>query len=301
MERGNVKLQGGAKVTSIVESENDTSDPSFTISLNNSDETIAADSIVFAIGGTSLKNLRSACPPLAKLPETKGWEKFRGVTCVAVRLFFDKTPAALKQAMSESPVVVCGAKIGKIPELTETGFCIYDVERLQDSEEVASAVEVDFFRANSFVDYTDEEVVAITLKAISAALEIPKLDSSLVADSSVVRARDAVSHFCVGSAGWSPGVKLSKGLYICGDWIDRKGHASWSTEKSVVTGIQAAAALAQDCGAKSPIEVIPAASDTAQLKTLRTVARSVRQAIPSPINDALKPQAPWTLARRFLS
>lgn len=297
-DRGNVQFQGNSKVTSIVEAQ---SGDGYTIALNGQEDTIDADCLVLAIGGTSLKRLLPACPPLTKLPQTKAWKNFRGVTCVAVRLFFESKPLALTEAMSDSPVVVCGAKIGDIPQLTETGFCLYDLERLQDSDEVASAVEVDFFRADALADKTDEEVIDITLRAIASALDLPTLDPETIADTSVVRARDAVSHFCVGSAGWSPDVKLEKGLYICGDWIDRKGHASWSTEKSVVTGIQVATELAKDFGAEPQTEVIPAASDTAQLKALRSVARTIRGGLPQTLNDSLRPQAPWTLARRFFS
>lgn len=302
-EKGNVSIRGGAKVTSIIDltddnTENGASGPKFRVCLNDGDESIDADSIVFAIGGTSLKRLVPACPPLAKLPQAQGWDKFRGVTCVAVRLFFEKEPRELKEAMKDSPAVVCGPNIGAIPELSETGFCIYDLERLQDSNDVISAFEVDYFRADSLTQLTDDEVVRITLQAISKALEIPSIPQSTVADLSVVRARDAVSHFCVGSASCSPDVKLDEGLYICGDWIDRTGHASWSTEKSVVTGIQAAASLAEDFDTKVDIQVIPAASDTAQLSALRQFARTIRGAIP-PVFDDIKPQAPWTLARRF--
>jgi len=46
----------------------------------------------------------------------------------------------------DSPVVVCGANIGDIPELSETGFCIYDLERIQDGSDVISALKVDFYR-----------------------------------------------------------------------------------------------------------------------------------------------------------
>lgn len=302
-EKGNVSIRGGAKVTSIIAlTVNNTDDgdagPKFRVCLNDGDESIDADSIVFAIGGTSLKRLVPACPPLAKLPQAKGWDKFRGVTCVAVRLFFDKEPRGLKDAMKDSPSVVCGPNIGAIPELSETGFCIYDLERLQDSNDVVSAFEVDYFRADPLAQLTDDEVVQISLQAISKALEIPSIPESTVADLSVVRARDAVSHFCVGSASWSPDVKLEEGLYICGDWIDRTGHASWSTEKSVVTGIQAAASLAEDFNTKVDVQVIPAASDTVQLSALRQFARTIRGAFPPVFND-IKPRAPWTLARRF--
>lgn len=301
-ERGNVKIKGDAKVTAILGgSDNylDTTIPSYRITLNGGEDEIHADCIVFAIGGSSLKRLTPACPPLVNLPQAKAWKKFRGITCVAVRLFFHAEPLVLKAAMKDSPVVVCGAKIGKIPELSETGFCIYDLARLQDSKDVTSSFEIDFFRADSLVSLTDEEVIRITLKAVAAALETPPIDESSLADMSVVRARDAVSHFCVGSSSWSPDVKLSKGLYICGDWIDRTGHASWSTEKSVVTGIQAASELANDFDMKSEIKVIPAASDSVQLSALRRFARTVRSAIPPGLENTTKPQAPWTLAKRF--
>ena len=307
-ERGNVKFRGGAKVTAINDlitilknndndKDKDGTDGLFRISINDGAETIDCDAIVFAIGGTALKRILPACPPLTKLPETKSWEKFRGVTCVAVRLFFDSEISPLKDAMRDSPVVVCGANIGEIPELSETGFCIYDLERLQDGNDVVSAIEVDFFRADSLGSMEDKEVVQVTLKAIAAALKIPNIHESLVADLSVVRANNAVSHFCVNSASWSPDVKLSEGLYICGDWVDRTGHASWSTEKAVVTGIQAANALAGGYDLKSNVSVIPAASDTPQLAGLRQLARTVRGAIPFGLD--IKPQAPWILAKRL--
>jgi uncharacterized protein with NAD-binding domain and iron-sulfur cluster len=306
-QRGNVKVRGAAKVTSIEEvSTNSTDDkstrPSYRIMLNEGTDTIVCDDIIFAVGGTALKRLVPTCPPLSKLPESEGWKQFRGVTCVAVRLFFDprRMIPSFADAMKDSPVAVCGPNIGKIPELTETGFCIYDIEKLQDSDEIVGAVEVDFFRADALASRSDEVVVSLTLKAIAAALAIPGIDRNLIVDYSVVRARDAVSHFCVNSAARSPPVKLNgPGLYICGDWIDRKGHASWSTEKSVVTGIQAATALANDVGVPCPIKVIPSASDTPQLTALRQLARSVRRVAPPGLD--VKPQAPWVAGRGFFS
>ena len=73
-----------------------------------------------------------------------------------------------------------------------------------------------------------------------------------------MRARRAVSHFAVGSAALSPGVRLGgHGLYACGDWVDRTGHASWSTEKAVVTGRQAAAAVAADLKLRGVDSAVP--------------------------------------------
>jgi uncharacterized protein with NAD-binding domain and iron-sulfur cluster len=309
---GNVNIRGAAKVTAIEEIEG-TGSPKFKVTVNG-DESIECDAVVLAVGGTAIKRLLPSAPPLARLPDANGWKKFRGVTCVAVRLFLrpaigtDGEPVmipSIAEAMKDSPAVVCGPSIGDIPQLVETGFCIYDLQRLQDEfrltndtgDEPCVALEVDFFRANELAAIEDNmEVARIALRAVSAALDIEPIDPESILDLSVVRAKDAVSHFCVNSASWSPEVKLGNGLYICGDWIDRTGHASWSTEKSVVTARQAASAVASDFGLECDADVIPAASDTPQLSALRQAAKFIRKA--TPFGDLIPP-APWVLLKQL--
>lgn len=309
---GNVNIRGSAKVTSIEERQTE-SGTKFTVSVNGN-ESIECDAVVLAVGGTAIKRLVPSCPPLASLPEADGWKNFRGVTCVAIRLFLRPSenedgslslPPSVANAMKDSPVVVCGANVGGIPQLSETGFCIYDLQRLQDEfkspvesngNEACVALEVDFFRANDMAQMEDNmEVAKLALRAVAAALDIEPIDPELLLDVSVVRAKDAVSHFCLNSASWSPEVKLGTGLYICGDWIDRKGHASWSTEKAVVTGLQAAGVLATDFGFECDAEVIPAASDTPQLAALRQAAKFFRRVAPK----EFVPPAPWILAKQI--
>jgi len=307
---GAVNIRGGSKVTSIEEVAGDDSGRRFRVLVNEKDSFVC-DAIVFAVGGTAIKRLLLSSPPLASLPDADGWSKFRGVTCVAVRLFLrpemDENGAprmihSIAQAMKDSPVVVCGPAVGGIPQLSETGFCVYDLQRLQgeftlsDSTE-ALGLEVDFFRADDLAAIEDDmEVARITLRAVAAALGIQTIDAdSSIVDLSVVRARNAVSHFCVNSESWSPDVRLAKGLYICGDWVDRSGHASWSTEKSVVTARQAISALSSDLDLSCETDIIPAAKDTAQLSALRQVSRSFRKL--SPID--MIPPAPWVLLKQL--
>ena len=81
--------------------------------------------------------------------------------------------------------------------------------------------------------------------------------------------------------------------------MDRTGHASWSTEKSVVTGRQAAAAVAADFKLSGvDAAVLPAEADTAPLATLRTLAGGARAAALGA--DALPPPAPWAALRAML-
>ncbi|KAL9184367.1 hypothetical protein ACHAXT_002453 [Thalassiosira profunda] len=258
---------------------------------------------------------------------TKDFDKLRGVTCVAVRLFLkpDTTttsnldggshgmtqlPPEMAKAMKDSPIAVCGASIGGIDELQETGFCFYDLQRMHDEFSVGyqkanveedaqvAVLEVDFYRADAFVDYDDDAIIDLALRAVSAALGTEKISADAIVDSTVIRARNAVSHFAPNSALYSPDVKLDKGLYMCGDWVDRTGHASWSTEKSVVTARQAAASLSGDFGLiDSQCEVVPAAKDTPQLTVLRQATRLLRSVLP----PKTLPPSPWVLAKQLLS
>jgi len=315
-DRG-VAFRGGTKVSSI-----EKKDTNFTINLDDSSESIECDAIVLAVGAVAAGRLASSSPALSSLQTTTNFDKLRGVTCVAVRLFlvpsstsfnlqggaYDRTqlPADMAKAMFDSPVCVCGAGIGGIDELKETGFCIYDLQRMHDEfkvkneigEDQMAVLEVDFYRADSMVDMTDEQIINLTLSAVSATLGTARMGSDQICDSVVIRARNAVSHFAPKSAMNSPQVKLGEGIYMCGDFIDRAGHASWSTEKSVVTAKQASGALSRDFDlGNSQCSVIPAASDSPQLSALRQSARLLRTIIP-PKNI---PPSPWVFARQLLT
>ena len=317
--RGNVELRSGARVAGISGGDGDGARLSVAV-VGQEDAPIDADAVVLAVGATSAARLAEASPALRDLPSCARWSELRGITCVAVRLFLEPAarattglgggahsatllPAAVAQAMAASPVAVVGPKV--LPELEETGFCIYDLQRMHDefaSGDVA-VLEVDFYRADQIAEIEDDaEVVSLALRAAAAALKLPAsaLDASAVVDSAVVRARRAVSHFATGSAALSPPVRLGGGVYAAGDWIDRAGHASWSTEKAVVTGRQAAGAIGRDLGLTAvDSAVIPAAEDTAQLQALRGVAKAVRAAAPADLG--LPPPAPWAALRSLLS
>ena len=215
-------------------------------------------------------------------------------------------PSDMARAMKDTPVIVCGPEIGRIPELKETGFCIYDLQRMQDQFAMSGApsvsdvavLEVDFFRADSIAQISDDdEVATLTLEAVAKALGTKEIDPSQIIDKSVVRARDAVSHFAPNAP--LPDVRIRKGISMAGDWIDRTGHASWSTEKSVVTGRQAAQSIAKDLDLDCETDIIPAAPDTAQLSALRNVASKLRSNVPPPGSGI--PPSPWVFGREILS
>ena len=325
LEERRVTITGGARVSSIINNEHDMS--KYTIQFGDEIDDIDCDAIVLAVGATSAGKIASSSPALSSLETTKDFNKLRGVTCVAVRLFikpnptitsnlnggaYDKTqlPPDIAKATRASPVSVCGAGIGGMRELEETGFCIYDLQRMHNEfsvnyynnnnvqkENQVAVMEVDFFRADSFVDYTDEEIIDITLSAVSETFGTEKIGADQIVDATVIRARNAVSHFAPNSALYSPDVKLGEGMYIAGDWVDRTGHASWSTEKSVVTARQAAQSLSKDFGLQnSQCDVISAAKDSPQLAALRQGASILRSILP----PKTLPPSPWIFAKQLL-
>lgn len=289
------------------------------VRVEGSSELLLADAVVLAVGAVSAGRLADVSPVLGSLPAARKFRGLRGVTCVAVRLFLqpaaertrqlsggicDSTllPPAVARAMADSPVLVVGPHVGGMSELVETGFCVYDLQRLHNehADGELAVMEVDFYRADALAAIeSDEALGALALRAAAAAMQLDPsvLDPSLLVDVAVVRARNAVSHFAVGSAALSPGVRLGSGVYCCGDWVDRSGHASWSTEKSVVTGRQVAAAVGRDLGLRAVDgAVIDPAPDAPPLQALRQIARAAR-ASGTPLflseGEQLPRPAPW--------
>lgn len=334
LEQRGTEFRSGARVASISKNIlDDTSNETrrkYTVQLDSTVEnsTIQCDAVVIAVGAVAAGKLCSSSSALSSLAATRNFDKLRGVTCVAVRLFlkpnsvitenlrggtYSKTqlPPDMARAMTDSPIAVCGAGIGDISELKETGFCIYDLQRMHDefsvdnsmtylikAEDQVAVLEVDFYRADSFVNMDDSGIVQLALKAVSSALNTKMITEDHVLEAKVLRARNAVSHFAPNSALYSPDVKLESGMYMAGDWIDRTGHSSWSTEKSVVTARQAAMALSKDFGLhQSACKVIPAAKDTPQLSALRKSTKLLRAVAP----PKTLPPSPWVLMNQLLS
>ena len=160
-------------------------------------------------------------------------------------------------------------------------------------------LELDFYRADTIAALDDDAVARLALRAAAAALELAPsaLPPSMLRDAAVVRAREAVSLFATGSFASCPGgVALGGGAYVCGDWVDRAGHASWSTEKSVVTARQAAGAIARDFGLRGVDDRVAPVREDPAVVAARRAAKAARSALRAPAS-ALPPRAPWASRR----
>jgi hypothetical protein len=139
LERRGVVITGGARVPSIEKNEDGRYAVELVSAMGDPGNTIECDTVILAVGETAAGKLVTTSPALSSLEATKDFDKLRGITCVAMRLFLkpnlfitsnlnggsqDKTslPPDMAKAMSISPISVCGAGIGGIDELKESGF-----------------------------------------------------------------------------------------------------------------------------------------------------------------------------------
>jgi hypothetical protein len=148
-----------------------------------------------------------------------------------------------------------------------------------------SLIEIDFYYARTLLEMDDDMVIATAIAALRRAL--PSVYGSLelqrdVRDSAVVRVPRAVSHFAPGCYEHLPQIE-SRALsnwFWAGDWVDRGGHRSWSQEKALVTGMQAAKAAARrvlgpgpSARVQVPLDVEP---DEPHVQAARAVANALR-------------------------
>jgi len=220
-------------------------------------ELVKCDAVISAISISATQGLvRSSNSHLAALPEFQRINRLRpGIGCVAVRLWLSRPlPTPL-----ETPSNVAGAHLA--PGLGKCGFTFYHLNELQDQfrDERLPVLEVDFYNASPLLAMGDAAVLRVARNALANACpesfeflrteedgeakgEEEEEEEGPVQDFAVVRVGGAVSHFAPGTFRNLPPLEAPSlaNFFFAGDWVDRGGHRSWSQEKALVTGYQAA-------------------------------------------------------------
>jgi uncharacterized protein with NAD-binding domain and iron-sulfur cluster len=126
-----------------------------------------------------------------------------------------------------------------------------------------SVIEVDYYHAGTLLVMSDEDLIAKVKKDLDNLLGI-KCEQAKVVDAAIVRLPEAVNWYFPGSYKDMPDAQSTsvKNLYFAGD-IVRTRHGSWSQEKAMVTGLEAANLILGQ-----PVEkgVLPVAADEPHVK-----------------------------------
>lgn len=227
-------------------------------------EVLAADEVIFAVGISGMQNIVRSSPTLASRPEFGNVMNLGSIDVLATRLWFDK-----KVAIPRPSNAAFGFH-------KTTGWTFFDLNALHDEfrYETGSVIEADFYHANQYLAMSDRDIVEMVRRYLITC--IPDFAKARVIDSSVIRLPKAVTHFAPGSYRYLLPARTSfSNVLTSGDWIVNR-HGSWSQEKALVTGLEAANLLIQKYKIGQSARIIPVEPDEPHIQTLRSVNRLFR-------------------------
>lgn len=241
------------------------------------EETLPADAVVFAVGISGMQGIVRGSQTLGSRKEFAAVSNLGAVDVLAVRLYLDRK------------VNIGAASNAAFGFDNTTGWTFFDLNRLHDehANEPTTVLEADFYHANQLLVMSDEDIVAKVQADIGAC--VPAVRDANVIDYSVVRVPRGVTHFRPGSFQHFLRTKTSfPNVFASGDWIVTE-HGSFSQEKALVTGYEAAIAVMDELGTApggvGHPTIIPVEEDEPHVAAARRAVRAGRGVL-----DALLPK-----------
>ncbi|NET43782.1 FAD-dependent oxidoreductase [Okeania sp. SIO2B3] len=229
------------------------------------DQIFEADAVIFAVGISGMKKIMAGSEALQSRQEFRNINNLNGVDVLGTRLWFDR-----KISIPRASNACFGFD-------TTTGWTFFDLNTLHDEfrHEPGTVVEVDFYHANQFLPLSDGEIIKMVQTYLATC--IPEFIEAEIIDQSVVRVREAVTHFFPGSYQYLLPTKTSfDNVFMSGDWIVNC-HGSWSQEKAYVTGLEAANLVIDKFKLGQKANIIPVEKDEEHIQFARTINKSFRE------------------------
>ncbi|NEP07153.1 MAG: NAD(P)-binding protein [Okeania sp. SIO2G4] len=229
------------------------------------DQIFEADAVIFAVGISGMKKILAGSEALQSRQEFRNINNLGGVDVLGTRLWFDR-----KISIPRASNACFGFD-------TTTGWTFFDLNALHDEfrHEPGTVVEVDFYHANQFLPLSDGEIIKMVQTYLATC--IPEFIEAEIIDQSVVRVREAVTHFFPGSYQYLLPAKTSfDNVFMSGDWIVNR-HGSWSQEKAYVTGLEAANLVVDKFKLGQKANIIPVEKDEEHIQFARTINKSFRE------------------------
>lgn len=232
------------------------------------EETLPADAVVFAVGISGMQGIVRGSRTLGDRKEFAGVSNLGAVDVLAVRLYLDRK------------VDVGAASNAAFGFDNTTGWTFFDLNALHDEHryDAATVLEADFYHANQLLVMSDEAIVAKVQADIGAC--VPAVRDAVVVDYSVVRVPRGVTHFRPGSFQHFLRTRTSfPNVFAAGDWVVTE-HGSFSQEKALVTGYEAAIAVMDELGTApggvGHPTIIPVEEDEPHIAAARRAVRTGR-------------------------
>lgn len=244
-------------------------------------EVIPADVVISCVGISGMQGMLRSSKTLASYPEFRAVTKLGAIDVLAVRLYLDRSVKIDKPS---------NAAFGFDDT---TGWTLFDLTRLHDryKDTKTSVIECDFYGSQQFTPMDDETVVETVRSYIGQIY--PEFNSAQVTDSTVLRVPRGVTHFSPGSHQHMLTCESPiENLFNAGDWI-WTDHGSFSQERALVTGLQAANKSVDFLeGGAAPeslhATILPVPEDENHIKVARDAAKRVRA-----VRDSILPDFAW--------
>ncbi|MEO0354449.1 MAG: FAD-dependent oxidoreductase [Cyanobacteria bacterium P01_A01_bin.3] len=228
------------------------------------DRTFEADAVIFSVGISGMQGIVAGSENLRQRQEFLDVMNLKSIDAMAVRLWFDRHISV------PLPSNACFGFDNT------TGWTFFDLNALHDefADAPGSVIEADFYHANQLLPMSDEQIVEKVQRDLATC--VPEFASAKVIDRSVIRVQRGVTHFSPGSYQYLMSANTSyPNVFMSGDWIVNR-HGSWSQEKALVTGLEAANWVVRQLGQGESAHIIPIEPDEPHIEALRSLNRTGR-------------------------
>jgi uncharacterized protein with NAD-binding domain and iron-sulfur cluster len=274
LESLGVTIKTNARVKDLLTSESDVDAVTGVVySADGPDrptETLETDAVIFAVGISGMQSIVRSSKILASRAQFRNTMNLSAIDVVAVRLYFDRL-IDIEFASN--------ACFGFPQHNSGTGWTYFDLNEIHDEfrNESKTVIEADFYHANQYLAAPDEDIVAEIVAMLRKAEA--SFIGATVEDYSVVRIPRGVTHFRPGSyQDFLSCHTAFKNVFAAGDWIKGSKHASFSQEKALVTGYEAANAAMTflGYGPEAHATIIPLEPDEPHIRAARGLQKRVR-------------------------
>lgn len=274
LKRGNVEYRSGTRCTDILLEGQAGQKRAVGIQVTRNTlpgisapekEDIACDDVVLAVGMEALKAIATRAPGLAGVSSFARFANLRGTDVLATRLWLDREVDLPYTANA------CWGFDDRV------GMTIFDIKRLHaptHDKELGAVLEVDFYHAGSVLARGNDTAIIERAKAHVDSCFGDSARAATVIDAAVVRLPRAVNWYFPGSYASLPDVRANdlSNVFFAGDAVKTQ-HGSWSQEKALVTGYEAANLV---LGRDRASSVIPLKEDEPHVAAGRTAVRTAR-------------------------
>eukprot|EP00737_Agarophyton_chilense_P001975 gb/GEZJ01002233.1/.p1 GENE.gb/GEZJ01002233.1/~~gb/GEZJ01002233.1/.p1 ORF type:complete len:557 (+),score=70.08 gb/GEZJ01002233.1/:5748-7418(+) len=234
---------------------------------DGSESVLAVDAVVFAVGISGLQGILRNSKTLASRKDFRNTNNLSSIDVMAVRLYFNR-----KIRIEFDSNACFGFD-------ETTGWTYFNLNAIHDEFKDAekTVIEADFYHSNQLMPMEDTEIVEEVRRRLCVAERTFK--GAEVEDYVVVRVPRGVTHFRPGSYQDFMNVRTSiDNVFMSGDWI-RTSHGSFSQEKALVTGYEAANATLEYFGYEKSAQktIIPVEEDEPHIIVARRVYKALER------------------------